>query len=364
MTASSEVAVIGAGVVGLSTALALVDRGVGVTVYERGMPGNGQSGGRSRLFRHAHDDPRLVAHARTSRALWSRWEERFGVELVSPDGVVAIGAAVEHRLEVLRRVGGVPARAIDTAELSERLPLLAPYTGPAMLDEGGGAIRADTAVATLVAHLGDVLVADEVIAVRPTSRGTVEVRAGGTRSEYDAAVVCAGHRSGQLAGGVGISLPVRLAAHTRVTFTVRGHPPPRLACLQDSSGAFGEAAVYAAATAGNRHYALGVSRNVPAQADGGIAARSLAELGDRACRYVARALPGLHAHAAGHRHCWVTDLPWAEDGVAVWEAGRIFFVAGHNLFKLAPWLGQTLAGAAAGDPLPADLRPGARLGAP
>ena len=55
-----RVAVVGAGIVGLSTAAALSDRGASVTVFERGVPGDGQSGGSGRIFRHAHDDPRLV----------------------------------------------------------------------------------------------------------------------------------------------------------------------------------------------------------------------------------------------------------------------------------------------------------------
>jgi glycine/D-amino acid oxidase-like deaminating enzyme len=45
---------------------ALAERGASVTVYERGVPGNGQSGGESHIFRHAHDDPRLVAFARAA----------------------------------------------------------------------------------------------------------------------------------------------------------------------------------------------------------------------------------------------------------------------------------------------------------
>ncbi len=51
-----DVLVIGGGIVGLSTAYALTELGATVRVYERGVPGDGQSGGESRIFRHAHDD--------------------------------------------------------------------------------------------------------------------------------------------------------------------------------------------------------------------------------------------------------------------------------------------------------------------
>jgi sarcosine oxidase len=47
----ADVAVVGAGIVGLSTAYALSRSGVRVALYERGVPGNGQSGGDSRIFR-------------------------------------------------------------------------------------------------------------------------------------------------------------------------------------------------------------------------------------------------------------------------------------------------------------------------
>ena len=207
MNQRPEVAVIGAGIVGLSTAYSLVEQGAAVTVFERGVPGNGQSGGESRIFRHAHDDPRLVAFAIRSRAVWSEWETRLGVELVSADGVVALGPSVEDRLRMLEEVGDVPARSIDSAELSERLPLLAGYAGPAMLDEAGGSIRTGAAIAALTGQLGAALVADDVISVRSTARGRVEVRAGGRCDRYASVVVCAGRGTAQLARGVGLSLP-------------------------------------------------------------------------------------------------------------------------------------------------------------
>jgi sarcosine oxidase len=365
VTQRSDVAVIGAGIVGLSTAYSLRKRGATVTVYERGVPGNGQSGGESRIFRHAHDDPRLVAFASRSRGIWREWQTRLGVELISADGVVALGPAVENRLRVLNQVGGLPVRPIDAAELSERLPLLAGYSGPAMFDEGGGSIRTGAAIKALTGQLGESLVADEVISLRPAGSQGVEVRAGGACSHHASAVVCAGRGTAQLARGVGLSLPVSLAAHVRLTFALRdGDPPPRLACLQDGSGDFGEAGIYAAPVAGNRQYALGLSETCEVQEDGSLLdPAALAALSERASAYVRRALPRLVPEPVDHRHCWVTELPWSPDGVAAWEAEGMFFVAGHNLFKQAPALGDALAQAALGEGLPDELHPEATLGA-
>ncbi|WP_244221302.1 NAD(P)/FAD-dependent oxidoreductase [Streptomyces nigra] len=356
---------VGAGIVGLCTAYALAERGTTARVYESGVPGHGQSSGQSRIFRHAHDDARLVAFTRQGRAIWDEWADRFGTELISPDGVVALGGPVPGRLRILQEASGIRARAMDSAELHTRMPLLADYSGPAMLDEDGGAIRTRAAVESLTDALGDAVVTDEVISLHPTGRGTVEVLSAAGRAEYATAVVCAGVSSARLARNVGLSLPVQPAAHVRLTFQVRGAPPDRVACLQDSSGDFGEVGVYAAPYPGNSRYAVGLSQTVDVREDGSFADPSaLVALNDRARAYVSRALPGLAPEPVEYLHCWVTSLPWSEDGMAVWEADRIFFTAGHNLFKQAPWLGRALAAAAMAEGLEENLRPAAALGRP
>ncbi len=362
MSRHQHIAVIGAGIVGLATAKALTEAGERVRIYESGLPGYGQSAGDSRIFRHAHDDPRLVELARASRGVWAEWEEKLAVQLVSADGVVALGKPAVERLEVLEEVGGVPARGIEEGEARARLPLLSEFSGPAVFDAGGGAIRARAAIEALAGELGDSLFPEEVISLRSTGGG-VEVRTGRDCSEYSSVIVCAGRATARLARTAGLVLPIALSAHVRATFEVRGEAPAHLACLQDGSGDFGETGVYASPLPGNSRYAVGLSETIEVLEDGSILdPGAFSSLVERVREYVTRALPGLDPQPVELLHCWVTEVPWSADGLAVWERDGLLFVAGHNLFKMAPALGRSVARAALGEQLASQLRPEARLG--
>jgi sarcosine oxidase len=358
----AEIGVVGAGIAGLATAYALSERGASVAVYERGVPGNGQSGGESRIFRHAHEDPRLIAFACEARRIWRAWERAFDRELLSHDGVVSIGSLAPGRLELLRRAGGVNVSAPDAHEISQALPLLARWKGPAMLDADGGAIRTRATIDALTDALRDRLVFDEVLSVRPLG-DRVELRSGGGVLEHERVIVCAGRGTAALARSAGLELPVSQSAQVRLSYRVRGAAPPRLACLLDAGDTFSAESAYADPLPGNAAYAVGLG-HVPVAQDGSVLdPAALADTAERNRAYVASALPGLDPHPIEARHCWITTLPWSADGFAVWEAGGALFLAGDRMFKHAPLIGRLLADTALDGRLAPDLRPDARLGA-
>jgi sarcosine oxidase len=359
-----RVAVIGAGVIGLAAAWALERRGFACLVFENGAPGGGQSAGESRIFRHAHADPRQFDLALEARRGWTEWEDEFDARLILPGGSMVIG---EEAVATLKRYSddpGISVRELGPDAVAEALPLMARFEGPAMIDDSAGAIRTRLVLANLIGAVGLNLVPEKVESVRSLPDGGVEVTSTLGPRIFDAAVIAAGTGTAELAAGDGVGIPINQRAHLRLTMPISsGRETESLACIQDSSGVFGEVSAYGSPVRGNREYAVGLAVTAGIAADPGNRSE-LDRIAHRTVDYVRGALPGLDVSAAEPIERWVTELPWATDGLAIWQKGDAYFIAGHNLFKLAPALGNALARAVVAGEVEPGLTPEARLGEP
>jgi sarcosine oxidase len=281
------------------------------------------------------------------------------------NGVVWLAPDVSEYVSQLTATG-VQVETLGPADLRERMPALARYEGPAFLDLDGGAIRAAAVIKALSSHIGGTCVADEVLTMWPTRHGSVEIRTNGGRAEHGCAVVCAGADTARLARGVGVSIPVHLGLHGRVTFPMKDELPARTPCMVDVTDYFRTGGSYGTPAPGAREYSIGVEGNgrIPVREDlSSIEPSRLECVTAGAVDYVNSAFPGLVPTPLSFRHCWVTSLPWNGDAIGVWETEQAYFVVGDNLFKHAPALGRALASAALDGVLADDLRPEARLGA-
>lgn len=361
---TGRVGVVGAGIVGLAAAWELEQRGIEFDVFEYGAPGGGQSRGESRIFRHAHDDPRLIELALRSRRMWREWEHQFGVQLISPDGVVSIGPGLTDQLELMREVEpGIRAREISPARLREILPILSPYDGRIVLEEEGGAIRTRLTIASLIQRVGTCLIPVKVDAVEILDGGQAAIRAGGIRRVYDAVIVCAGLGTDRLAVLNEVAIPVQVDAQIRVTYPIRPDRHQGMASIRDRSGGHGADGIYGSPVRGDSHYSVGLSQTGAVSANGLIDWDQMGRLARRTDDWVREAMPGLDADRGESLTCWVTRMPWSSDGFGIWQRGPVFHLVGNNLFKLAPLLAEVLADAAVDGFVPEGFRPEGRLGA-
>jgi glycine/D-amino acid oxidase-like deaminating enzyme len=133
MARTSDAIVIGAGIAGASTALALRRRGLEVTLIDAHEPGHARaaSAGHHRILRASHGSDELyTAWSREARLRWLELGAAVGRELFVQSGAVMLARAGHTQWEdasrdTLARLG-IPSFVVDPDELRLRLPLLDP----------------------------------------------------------------------------------------------------------------------------------------------------------------------------------------------------------------------------------------------
>jgi len=217
---NADVAIVGAGVVGLSCAHFLARRGLKVVVLERKLPGSGSSTRNGGGIRSQWGTATNVRLSVLSEPYWAEFEDRFGVD----PGLRRIGylflAADEDGLQTLRNQValqhefGIQSEILAAEDVTGRWPILAglDVVGASFCASDGYlnqhraihgfAQAAESVGATIECGIGvtgfDVR-ADRIEAVRTTD-GIIRA---------DVVVSCAGAWATGMAGLIGVDLPIR-----------------------------------------------------------------------------------------------------------------------------------------------------------
>jgi sarcosine oxidase len=324
-----RIAVVGAGVVGLSATAALLERGADVVCFERsGAPMQERSVGSSRIFRLAHREPELVRLAADARAGFDRWAERAGRPMIVPSGCVISGADVPAWAAAMDAAGA----PFETPDSPDRLRLPARRApAEALLDPSGGVVDVDAVRVHLTGLTRRALRLEPVEAV--DADGSVWTPSGHAR--FDVVLLAAGAGTPALATQVGVAVPGALEHHARFTFPVDPAvlwrswidlPAVGLGTYQHASGP--------------GRWAVGGHLDPDATAW---------EVGRDAATTAARA--AVLEYAREHltveprvvETVYCAPTPGLGDGFHVQRSGRVVAVHGENLFKFAPVLGTMLA---------------------
>jgi sarcosine oxidase subunit beta len=214
-----RVAVVGGGIVGLSSAYHLAERGVDVTVLERNAVGSGSTGRANGGIRAQFTSEVSVALSRESIDVWERFEEAFGVDVgYRRTGYLFLARESDTAEQFRENVAvqndlGVPSRYLEPAEARERCPGLyadrfvgatySPTDGFAdpHLALGGFARAARAAGATVETGVA-------VTDVRLSDGEAVGVETAGGSRAADYVVNAAGPWAARVGSMAGLDLPV------------------------------------------------------------------------------------------------------------------------------------------------------------
>lgn len=210
--------VIGGGVVGASTADALLRRGQRVLLIEQFRPGHnrGSSHGDGRIIRFAYPEPIYVEMAKLAYAAWDALSERTGEHYVIKSGGWDCGPHDSAELAEIEENFvryGIPYERLSAAESNARFPQFhLPEGSEGIYQEDAGVVRATPAVEGLwraiAAQEGDTLT-DTRIEDIEIGQDKVTVRTvTGDTYEANKIVVAAGGWSQKLLASTGLELPL------------------------------------------------------------------------------------------------------------------------------------------------------------
>jgi sarcosine oxidase len=339
-----DVAIVGAGVLGLAAGRAVAARGRDAVILEQaeiGHPGSGSKGS-CRIFRVGYREPGYVTAALQARGLWRALETASGRQILHPRPQLTFGTGMGDIQEAMI-AAGAPCELIPAAEAARRFPTIA-ADGPVLLEPDSAVIAADQALAALAA--GDAEIRTGIRVTRMSDDGrqvTLQTTAGDIRART--VIVTAGPWSGGLLATAGVPLPGRpvLEQVAYLRSPQADRDTPIFICHADQ-------VPYGLPVPGSPLYKIGIHQSGPAtdpdaqddSADWGLI-RALA-------RVARRYLPGYDPEPVATERCIYDNSP--DEDFIVDRIGNVVIgcgTSGHG-FKFGPLLGEWLADLATGRP--------------
>ena len=343
-----DVALIGAGLHGLSTALHLALRGARVVVFEKDTAGRHASGvnagGVRRLGRHVAEIPLSLRALEIWRDLPALVGDDCGFTACGQIRIAETAPemdALRIRVESLRALGHAHETLIGRDELRARVPALAPHCVGAVLCQGDGAanpFRTVQAFRRRAIVCGADLRERTPVADFRRVRGVWRIEAGRQTVEAAILVNCAGAWGAEVADRLGDAVPLSAEAFM-LMITERVAP-----FLDPVLGAKGRPLSF-------KQFANGT-----VLIGGGYKGRAFPGTGQadtllpgltRSARTVAGLFPGLKRTRvvrawAGLEGVTRDDIPVIGPSIAAEAAFHAFGFCGHG-FQLAPAVGEALA---------------------
>jgi sarcosine oxidase, subunit beta len=220
-----SVAIVGAGVVGLSIALHLLERGINVTLFERSGIGAGASGIQPGGVRQQWGTQANCLMAKESFAFYSDFPHRYGTRAkarLDRCGYIFVAhreASIERLHENVRvqHAAGIPSRLLTPTEAVDLVPALNPdaFAGAAYCADDGYFDRPQAVVAAfaeIISGMGSSVEIGEVSSIARNGHGWTLSLGNGEARNADVVVVAAGYDSPSLLTKLGHDLPIEKEA--------------------------------------------------------------------------------------------------------------------------------------------------------
>jgi D-hydroxyproline dehydrogenase subunit beta len=339
---TSDVLIVGAGIVGAACARALARDGVRVTIVDRDMIGGGATAAGMGHVAVMDDSPAQLALTRYSQQLWQELAAQLPSDCeYDPCGALWVAAdheelAAAREKQLLLQAHGVASELLDEKQLAEAEPRLRPGLAGGLVVPGDLVIYPPCAARWLIERATDngaeLRLGSEVVSLG----GDHVLLADGTRLTAGAVVNAAGSDATRLTPG----LPIRpRKGHLAITERYPGflrHQLIELGYIKSASGCATESVAFNVQPRKTGQLLIGSSRQYDVESDeveasilGKMLCRATEFLPGLGCLNILRAWTGFRASTPD-------KLPL----IGPWpEAEGLFLAAGHEGLGITMALG-------------------------